>query len=354
MKKKKVIIIVFVITILVASVSYFVAPNLISRFYEQNPKREISTKEDFPLKEPFVYVGDYGYGFVLKGKLLKKEFEKDYKKLPDTLYKMEFNDYLYPIDINAEYDNMRYSLIEYNTIANISNYQGNYQQEQLISYLKLAIKGIVEFPIFSQLDYTYNALVTNEEFNNIFKTYFVVSENNYGLSKLPYEIKKSIIAFYASEEGKYYRYKIKGQQTSNDLIWEGELTGEGKKEFAILFYNRTSDLEDQSMLLVFATKSFSGKNRQYYLVYSEMFYHRIVLDHLKKSSDGIDDVRKAYIGKSIQEESQFDGILIKQINRPDEVLVYNQEFDKMVNYPQYIDYKIIDVESGEEIQEVSE
>ncbi len=108
------------------------------------------------------------------------------------------------------------------------------------------------------------------------------------------------------------------------------------------------------MLLVFATKSLSGKNSKYYLVYHETFYNDIILDHLKKSADGIDYVEEVYMGKETKEETEFDGVLIKQINGPDEVLAYNEEFDKMVSFTQLPPSKKPFNESNEENQEESD
>ncbi|MFH6955929.1 hypothetical protein ACHRV1_00870 [Flavobacterium aquidurense] len=60
------------------------------------------------------------------------------------------------------------------------------------------------------------------------------------------------------------------------------------------------------------------------------------------------------MGKETKEETEFDGVLIKQINGPDEVLVYNEEFDKMVSYIQLPPSKKPFNESSEENQEESD
>ena len=353
--KKKTIIIILIITTLLAGLIYFaINSNLFSQFYaieNEGSNNKTSTDAATFLIEPYVFVGDNGY--VLKGKLLNAEFEREFNKLPDTLYTLEFDDKLYAVNPSDDREKTRYSLIDDNTIKNINNYQGTHEQGLLISYLRLAIKGAAEYPIFLSSQNRYDALITNEEFNNTYKNYFGESVSNYGVSALPYDVKQGLIAFYESDEGKNYRYKIKGQQTSIDLIWKGELTGKGKKEVAILLNNKTSSLEDYYILLVYATKNHPyEKNIEYYLVYNETFYDRVLLGHLKTSSDGEDFVRPIYMGKENKVETEFDGIVLKQINQPDEVLVYNQAFDKLVKYTQLPPSK--QNRSGEEDEESEE
>ncbi|KFF07263.1 hypothetical protein [Flavobacterium reichenbachii] len=340
MNKKKAVILTIILLLGIGSY-YLINQDFIKRFYnldDESSKNKNLTEQEIVIKEPNVFVGDEGY--MLKGKLLDKKFEKEFNALPDTLYIMEFNDYLYPVDNKIKTGDTGYSLIQDNTIKNINNYSGTIQQNELISYLKLAVKLAAEFPIFASSENRYDALISNEEFNNTYKTYFAVTEDNYGISQLPSDVKKKIIDFYQSDQGDEYRYKIKGEQTSTDLIWKGELTGKGKKEFAILF-NKKSDLEDRYMLLVYATKNLPyQKNKDYYLVYNEIFYDRVLLKHLKFSIEGEDYINEVYMGNENKEMPKYDGILLQQMNMTDEVLVYNEKFDRMVKYSQLPESKL--------------
>jgi hypothetical protein len=340
MNKKKAVILIIILLLGIGSYC-LINPDFINRFYNldhKDSKNKDLTGKEIIIEAPNVFVGDDGY--MLKGKLLDEKFEKEFNTLPDTLYIMEFNDYLYPVDNKTKTGDLGYSLIQDNTIKNINNYRGTLQQSELISYLKLAAKGAVEFPIFASSENRYDALISNEEFNNTYKSYFAVTTDNYGISQLPNDVKKKIIDFYQSGEGNEYRYKIKGEQTSTDLIWKGELTGKGKKEFAILL-NKKSNLEDRYMLLVYATKNFPyQKNKEYYLVYNKIFYDRVLLKHLKFSADGEDYINEVYMGNENKEVPQYDGILLQQMNMTDQVLVYNEKFDKMVKHSQLPESKL--------------
>lgn len=60
------------------------------------------------------------------------------------------------------------------------------------------------------------------------------------------------------------------------MIWSGNLTGNEKTDYAILFKDGDNELEDNYLLVVFA-----GSNTGYYIVYSEKFYDKVILEALK-------------------------------------------------------------------------
>lgn len=50
------------------------------------------------------------------------------------------------------------------------------------------------------------------------------------MTQLPLVLKEKIIEFYNSNEGQRFRYVEKGNQSSSDLIWSGNLTGNEKTD----------------------------------------------------------------------------------------------------------------------------
>lgn len=147
------------------------------------------------------------------------------------------------------------------------------------------------------------------------------------MTQLPLVLKEKIIEFYNSNEGQRFRYVEKGNQSSSDLIWSGNLTGNEKTDYAILFKDGDNELEDNYLLVVFA-----GSNTGYYIVYSEKFYDKVILEALKTNVDVKEYYRQIYMNADDFVETANDGIVLKQMNEVDRVLVYNKEFDKMVNY----------------------
>ena len=335
MSKKQIGIIISVI--LVIMIGYFAVNFYFEKFSNEEDDSELendaNNQADFSEFNYLVFTGDEGY--LLKGKLLDKTFEKEFTSLPDTLYKLEFDDRIFEVSDDTESTDLRYSLIHNSESATLDAYERPFEQQKLISYLRLAIKGAVEYPSYSSPENIYNSLIPREEFESKFKDYFSSKYDTYGISSVPYDVKQKLIAFYESDEGKNYRYKLKGEQTSADLMWGGELTGKDKNEIAILLNNTESKLDDRYILLVYATKNIEyEKNKTYYLVYNETFYDRVLLGHIRTSSDGESYVRQIYKNSDVLEEIPFNGIVLKRIDQPDQVLVYDREFDKMVKYLQ--------------------
>jgi hypothetical protein len=270
-----------------------------------------------------IYVNVEDDAVMKKGRLLKKEFENEYNKLPDTLYILEYGDYLYTNFQENTKNDFWFSLVENNSLDALNKYDGKETQEDLIAYLKLVAKEAVAPPEHECLNC--GSLVDLDGFDGYYKDEF----SSFGMSNLPIKLKKKIIEFYNSREGQNIRYVENGNQKSVDLIWSGNLTGSGKNEYAILFKDTEYELSDNYLLLAYA-----ANETDYYLVYSEKFYDKVLLDHLKTSSDGEENIRKIYMNTDDLVETDHDGVVIKQINKADKVLVYNVEFDKMVGYYQ--------------------
>lgn len=281
----------------------------------------------------FVFIGDEGY--LVKGELLDQKFAAIYNKLPDTLYALDFEDILFATR-HTEVDSKRtYSLVEQNTEKQLNDYNGPWEQDQLLNYLKLAVKGAASYPKFVAPVDLRECLIRQHEFHDIFGNYFNAAQDNNGMSSLPYNVKKLLVCFFESEDGKKYRYKIKGNQSIADLIWRGGLTGTDENEIAILLGNTEDKLDERYMLLVFAIKGFENTiSKQYYLVYHEIFYERVLMGHLKYSEDGEEYSKDVYKNTEEPIPTPYDGIVLKQINEVDCVLLYDQNFDKMIKYIQ--------------------
>lgn len=333
-RKHYILLTVTAVVLLLAGLLFFFREDL-NLFTKNNSEIVEDTSANYPsenssVNNEFVFVGDKG--FLVKGKLLKPEFEKAYKQLPDTLYQLQFNDHLYLIN-HLDGGKKNYSLVD--DATKINEYQGTWEQEKLIAYLQLASKGAVDFPSFTSPQHIDYNLYTTDDFRTKYKDYFIETVDNYGMSDLPYDVKDKIIEFYESKEGENYRYKIKGKQTTSDLMWRGELTGKNKDEVALLLNNTESNLDDKYILLVYACKSNPDDSfKEYYLVYNETFYNRVLLDRLKISGDGEEYVRQIYMNSNDLKTTEFDGIVLKQFNAEDEVLVYSKEYDKLFKYRQ--------------------
>lgn len=330
--KKFIVFIITAIIFIAGSALFYFKDALFSKDANASTNIDSKSNDEVHIPHEFIFTGDQGY--LIKGKLLKSTFEKEYNALPDTLYSLEFEDKIFLLNWR-DGRKKTYSLVEENTLDNLNNYQGTWEQKKFVDYLKLASQGAVEFPTYSgpmHIDYS---LTPTNEFRRKYQDYFITTVDNYGISKLPYDVKNKIIDFYQSKEGSNYRYKLKGKQTSADLMWQGELTGKNKNEIAILLNSTENSLDDKYILLVYACKSNpSDSYQEYYLVYNETFYNRVLLDRLKTSGDGEEYVRDIYMNSSDMKRTEFDGIVIKQFNDVDEVLVYSKTYDKLIKYRQ--------------------
>lgn len=276
-----------------------------------------------------LYVNIADSAVMKKGRLLDKAFEKEYNKLPEILYTLKYGDKLYPLFYEEHRDdgeNNWFSTIDEHSLEVLNKNLGTmvdvWNEKNMVHYLNLVAKKAVSPPIYDCSGCIY---IDIDEFDAYYKDEF--SSN--GMSQLPLVLKEKIIEFYNSEEGEKIRYVEKGKQTSADLIWSGNLTGNEKTDYAILFKDGKNKLEDYYVLLVFA-----ASNNGYYVVYNEKFYDKVILEHLKTNADGKEYSRKIYMNTPDLVETPLDGIVIKRINQVDRVLVYNNEFDKMVNYHQ--------------------
>lgn len=332
MLKKIILIILAIAAIGLIGIWLFLNTNIFKDDNE-NPDKQtnveaISANQD---SNEYVFVGDEAY--LVKGKLTDDNFRDVYEKLPDTLYQLEFDDRIFSMEKDVDVNNMSFSLVQKNTLKNLVGFNGTGEQENLINYLKLVANGKATFPKIASPENSYQSLIKNDEFQTKYADYFVETVDNYGMSNLPSGVKLKLIDFFNSKEGKNYRYKLKGNQTSADMIWSGELTGRNKKEIAILLNNTESNLGDRYLLLVYALPS-DGRDQQYYLVYDEVFYDKVLMEHLKSSADGENYSEDIYMNTQTKMATPFDGILLKQINYPDYALVYDRSFDKLVKYIQ--------------------
>ncbi len=341
--QKKLIVISATVIILIGLLAAALLTGCISLSHEVS-EEDVTVVEDV-VADHFseVYVNVEDDAIMKKGKLLNKDFETEYNKLPETLYTLEYGDYLYTNFTDGANNDFWFSLVENNSLDELNKYEGTSSQEPLVNYLKLVAKNAVSPPVHECLNC--GSLVDLEEFYAYYKDEF----SKFGMSRLPIKIKNKIIKFYSSSEGKNFRYVEKGNQTSADLIWSGNLTGSGKNEYAILFKDTQYELSDNYLLLVYA-----ANNTDYYLVYNERFYEKVLLGHLKTSSDGEESSRSIYMNTNHLVETENDGIVLKQINRADAVLVYNKDFDKLVKFIQRpaADTNHNGDEEGEEYEDV--
>ena len=154
---------------------------------------------------------------MVKGKLTDENFRDAYDKLPDALYQLEFADRIYAMEKNVDINNTSFSLVQENTMKNLDEFNGTGKQGDLINYLKLVAKGKATFPKIASPENRYQSLISNDDFQTKYADYFVETVDNYGMSNLPSGVKLQLIEFFNSDEGKNYRYKLKGSQTSVDL-----------------------------------------------------------------------------------------------------------------------------------------
>lgn len=266
MKSKKIIFAIFAFLIFAfAGLLLFKKTNIFKNNEESSNNQINDVAVISQNSNEFVFVGDDSY--LIKGKLTDEKFRDIYEKLPDTLYQLEFNDRIFAMDKTDDVNDMTFSLIQENSPTNLDKFQGTGEQENLIKYLKLAVNGKATYPKISSLANRFESLIDPEEFHTKYADYFIETSDNYGISALPSGIKLKLIEFFNSDEGKNYRYRTKGNQTSRDLMWSGELTGLNKKEMAILLNHTGNNLEDRYMLLVYALPD-QPRAQQYYLVYN--------------------------------------------------------------------------------------
>lgn len=262
-----------------------------------------------------------------KGKLLNEKYKIEYQKLPDTLYTLEYGEYLYPLfyeDHKKDEENNWFSPIDEHDLEVFkqkSRLHGRYQEYEIYGPIfKFGCKKSGKSPVYDCSGCIFTDI-------DMFNTYYRDEFSSYGMTQLPLVLKEKIIEFYNSNEGQRFRYVEKGNQSSSDLIWSGNLTGNEKTDYAILFKDGDNELEDNYLLVVFA-----GSNTGYYIVYSEKFYDKVILEALKTNVDVKEYYRQIYMNADDFVETANDGIVLKQMNEVDRVLVYNKEFDKMVNY----------------------
>lgn len=295
-------------------------------YYEED---EMNSDDYYEFSGSYKFVGDKGY--LLKGKLDKQEASAAFNKLPDTLITLEFGDELVAMNPNDDLKNMVFSLSENNDAEGLAYYTDKYRFDDLLAYLKLAGDGKVSFPKFASKEPLDQSLISYYEFNNTFGSNFV----DYGLSDLPYGVKMGLMNFYNTSEGSDYKFSYEGNQNSTQLIWNGSLNGKKNKDVALLLKNTEYPLEDRYMLVVFAQKKKTkADDLGYYLIHHENLYSKAILDNIFSTAEGQEFIEMIYMDSSERKIPDNDGIIIKQLNQVDQVLLYNKEFDALKKYVQ--------------------
>ncbi|WP_299250763.1 hypothetical protein [uncultured Cytophaga sp.] len=297
--------------------------------------------EESNLPSNYCYVGDEENAYLAKGKLLDNSAKEIYDSLPDKLIFLEFGEGLQctncsdTIKFDKQMYNYYYCYEKGAAKKGLSDPTSNPAYDNLRKYTILAEEGKVEYPTYISPDQSEEYLITSKAFLAKYGDYFINTEDNRRMDRLPYGIKEKVLEFYQSEEGKDYRYSLSGIHYRNGLMWSGNLTGADNKEMVILFKQTTNKLEDNYMLLAFATRDVPyEKNKVYYIVYSEKFYTKVLMDHLV--TNGSDETTSIpfYKNSDTLEYADFDGIVLKQVNYADNVLVYDKDFDRLVKYEQ--------------------
>lgn len=325
MLKKITVIIVILIVLLVTAWTYINRDGSAWRYINRGTTEEIGDVIAEHVSELYVNIADHA--IMKKGKLLNEKYKIEYQKLPDTLYTLEYGEYLYPLfyeDHKKDEENNWFSPIDEHDLEvfnkNLDSMVDIKNMKYMVQYLNLVAKKAVSPPVYDCSGCIFTDI-------DMFNTYYRDEFSSYGMTQLPLVLKEKIIEFYNSNEGQRFRYVEKGNQSSSDLIWSGNLTGNEKTDYAILFKDGDNELEDNYLLVVFA-----GSNTGYYIVYSEKFYDKVILEALKTNVDVKEYYRQIYMNADDFVETANDGIVLKQMNEVDRVLVYNKEFDKMVNY----------------------
>lgn len=279
-----------------------------------------------------IFTGDTGH--ITKGKLLDTSYKKEYDQLPEKLYALSFGETIYCVtckdDKGEKGEKQRgYSVIETNTLQDLEKYQPKVGQENWKAYLKLAIKGAVEYPTLLPALLNDNYLVSVEDFSRKYGSDF----DAFYLKELPYGVKEKLLDFYSSDEGTGYRFMNSGNLKYSSLLREGDFSGPDKKEIAILLKDTREGLNDAYLLLVFLRKNDISLHPEYYIAFNEVFLGKVILETVYKDPEERWD-HKVFMNTEEKVETRYNSLRILRPEQRDTVLIYDEKFDRMRKYIQ--------------------
>lgn len=282
-----------------------------------------------------IFTGDTGH--ITKGKLLDASYKKEYDQLPEKLYALGFGETIYCVtckddkgDKSDKGEKQRgYSVIETNSPQDLEKYQPRVGQENWKAYLKLAMKGAVEYPTLLPALLNDNYLVSAEDFSRKYGHDF----DAFYLKELPYGVKEKLIDFYASDEGTAYRFMNSGNLKYSSLLREGDFSGEDKKEIAILLKDTREGLNDAYLLLVLLRKNDTSLHPEYYIAFNEVFPGKVIIETVYKDPEERWD-HKVFLNTEEKVETRYNSLRILRPEQRDTVLVYDEKFDRMRKYIQ--------------------
>ncbi|KIO75983.1 hypothetical protein TH53_17600 [Pedobacter lusitanus] len=255
--------------------------------------------------------------------------KKEYDALPDTLYKMMYGDRLFCVtrnNVNGENDT-RYS-IEKKNEAEQKLKTINPQQTREINWIRytvLADKGKTEYPKLAPL-YQKNGITSNLVKESEYGNGFNLFNQGPSLSGIPLLAKIKILQFLKSETN--HNFKIdRGDQSFTDLILVSDFTKKEEADVAIVLREITeAGITEQYKLLVYSYSPYKG---EYYVLFNENYYDPVLIKNLNASFE-----YDIYMNGEEKVKPDFPPLMVKQQGRADRALVYNKEFDKMVQYIQ--------------------
>lgn len=276
-----------------------------------------------------IFTGDTGH--ITKGKLLDASYKKEYDQLPEKLYALSFGETIYCVTCkDGKGEKQRgYSLIETNTPQDLEKYQTKVGQENWKAYLKLAMKGAVEYPTLMPALLNDNYLVSAEDFGRKYGNDF----DAFYLKELPYGVKEKLLDFYSSDEGAAYRFVNSGNLKYSSLLREGDFSGQDKKEIAILLKDTREGLNDAYLLLVFLRKNDPSLHPEYYIAFNEVFPGKVIIETVYKDPEERWD-HKIFMNTEEKVETRYNSLRILRPEQRDNVLVYDEKFDRMRKYIQ--------------------
>ncbi|WP_431097725.1 hypothetical protein [Polaromonas aquatica] len=276
-----------------------------------------------------IFTGDTGH--ITKGKLLDASYKKEYDQLPEKLYALSFGETIYCVTCKDGKSEKQhgYSVIETNTPQDLEKYQPRVGQENWKAYLKLAIKGAVEYPTLLPTLLNDNYLVSAEDFGRKYGSDF----DAFYLKELPYGVKEKLLDFYSSDAGTGYRFLNSGNLKYSSLLREGDFSGQDKKEIAILLKDTREELDDSYLLLVFLRKNDPSLHPEYYIAFNEVFHGKVIIETVYKDPEERWD-HKVFMNTEEKVETRYNSLRILRPEQRDTVLIYDEKFDRMKKYIQ--------------------
>ncbi|MCX2429847.1 hypothetical protein [Pedobacter sp. GR22-10] len=318
---------------------FYLDPNKFNHHYNAH------SENNYPdtLREVDVFTGDKAY--LLKGKLLDKNYKEQFERLPDTLAEIQFGDVLYcaNCDLHNELEDNGEVAVAVNSIAKPYNrelstyslYSSARNQKQLnqenkyisehnrllAAFLELAELGKAEFPKL-----TSSSILERQSFDDKYKNYFGAAYTR----SIPSPYKEKIVNFLNSSEGQNFEFITYDQRVHSELVRFGSFTGKGKHELALVLGTKPSyQGNHKEKLLVFA----ENRDGEVYQIYTEDFYDKVLLETVYHDPEERWDDH-VYMGGEEKELPSYESIRIKVPNEPDLVYAYNIEFDKMNRFVQ--------------------